>query len=264
MEHPPKEAETSFKPLTVSSKPCAVSTTTEQEQPLLKIYAAERARLLFGAFRKGEANDPEIYVAAITAMLATYPRDVIRTVTHPTKGIAAKLKFLPAVAEIREACEELMVSRREQEARQKRIEQQLAERAEFEKRNPVYAKDSPEAKAVKVLHDIVGRTSAYWQIFRRSDGSVTYTKLMTEQLTALSQAPDQSEWVMLTHQQAGAWESLLGKVFDKGLVRVRLHEGSKAPWPWPPSIDGKLYTQADGVPPMTTEDLDALANEGQK
>lgn len=254
----------SFKPLTVSSKPSDVSTTTEQDQPLLKIYAAERARLLFGCYRKGDANDPETYTAAVTALLSRYPRDVIRTVTHPATGLPTKSKFLPAVAEVYEACEALMATRREQEARKKRVDQQLAERAEFERRNPVYAKDSPEAKAVKVLHDMVGRTSAFFQIFRRSDGSVTYTKLMTEQLTALAQAPEQSSWVTLTHQQAGAWEGLLGKVFDHGLVRFRLREGSKAPWPWPPSVDGKLYTQSDGVPPLNNEDLEALSSEGQR
>jgi len=129
---------------------------------------------------------------------------------------------------------------------------------------PVFARDSAEAKAVRVLHDLVGRTSAFFQIFRRGDGTVTFTKEITEQLSAMAKAPPASEWVTLTHRHAGAWEELLSKVFDRGLVRQRLHEGSKAPWPWPPSIDGKLYLDADGIPPPTDADLDALASEGQR
>lgn len=128
-----------------------------------------------------------------------------------------------------------------------------------------YSPDSPEAKAVLVLHEIVGRSAAFFKIWRRPDGSVSYPKPITPRLAALAQAPErQSEWPDLTHAQAGAWESLLREVFDDGLTRNRLREGSKAPWPWPPSVDGKLYTQADAVPPLTNEDLEALSSEGQK
>lgn len=249
--------ETSFKPLTVSSKPSEVSTTMEQDEPTLKIYAAERSRLLFGCYRKGDANDPDTYVAAVTATLARYPRDVIKAVTHPAKGLPTKSKFLPNVAEVYEACEEMMTARREEAARRKRVDQQLAERADFEKRNAAYAKDSAEAIAVKVLHDLVGRTSAFFQIFRRSDGTVTFTKPMTAQLTAMAEAPLQTDecWVTLTRQQAGAWEGLLRSVFDEGLVRQRLHEGSRAPWPWPPSVEGKIYTSEAAPSLMTEEDF---------
>ena len=203
-------------------------------------------------------------MAAVTAVLSRYPRDVIKNVTHPATGLPVKSDFLPTVKEVFDACEGLMQSRREQEARKKRIEQQFAERAEFEKRHPVFAKDSDGAKAVRLLHDLVGRTSAFFQIFRRSDGSVTYTKEMTPQLLALAQAPqDQESWPVLNRQHAGAWEELLRKVFDQGLVRTYLTEGSRAPWPWPPSIEGKIYSDADGVPPINDEDRNALAAEGQ-
>lgn len=141
----------------------------------------------------------------------------------------------------------------------------LDAKAEAAQGPQTFAPDSAEAKAVLVLHEIVGRTSAFFKIWRRPDGSVSYPKPITPRLAALAQAPDrESAWVELTHEQAGAWESLLRGVFDEGLARNRLREGSRAPWPWPPSVDGKIYTKADSVPPINNEDLDALASEGQK
>jgi hypothetical protein len=61
---------------------------------------------LFGCYRKGDANDPEIYTAAITAILAEYSPEVIQRVTDPRTGIARKLKFLPAVSEVSDECDE--------------------------------------------------------------------------------------------------------------------------------------------------------------
>lgn len=68
--------------------------------------AAERTAIMFGCYRKGEANDPETYTMAVAATLAEYPKEVIEHVTDPRTGLPAKLKFLPSVAEVREACED--------------------------------------------------------------------------------------------------------------------------------------------------------------
>lgn len=254
-----KEAETSFKPLTVSTPPSTPS--TKDPEVVLKSYAAKRARLLFGCYRKGDANDPETYVAAITAVLSRYDETVIRAVTHPAKGLPIRTNFLPTVKEVYEACEVLAAPKREEEARKKRIEKQIAECAEMEAKNPVYARDSAEAKAVRVLHDLVGRTAAFFTIFRKSDGSVSYTKRITPQLAAMGQAPSPNEWRPLNRKQAGSWEELLRKVFDQGLVRTYLVEGSLAPFPFPPSLEGKIY-EWDGPEPPQQEQT--LANEGQR
>ena len=60
--------------------------------------------MLFGCYRKGEANDPEIYTAAIAATLAEFTDDVVEFVTDPRTGLPATCKWLPTVAEVREAC----------------------------------------------------------------------------------------------------------------------------------------------------------------
>lgn len=72
-------------------------------------FAAERAGVMIGCFRKGDANDPKIYASAIIAILSEYPEDVIRRVTDPRTGIPRQLKFLPNPAEIAEACDNAVI-----------------------------------------------------------------------------------------------------------------------------------------------------------
>lgn len=91
-------------------------------------YATERARVLFGCFRKGDANDPDTYVAAIAAVLADYPEDTIWSVTDPRSGVASKVGFLPTVKEIRDACEDHYGPTRRAIEREGRERRQLAER----------------------------------------------------------------------------------------------------------------------------------------
>jgi hypothetical protein len=83
------------------------------------------ATRLFGCYRASEANDPEMFMIAAAAMLAQYPQPVAEKVCDPIRGLASKSKFLPAIAEIREACELEMtwldaVERREREREQTR------------------------------------------------------------------------------------------------------------------------------------------------
>lgn len=66
-------------------------------------YAAERARMLFGCYPRGMANDPDTYVAAVAAVLCEYPTEVVHHLTDPRTGVARKVKFLPTLAEITEA-----------------------------------------------------------------------------------------------------------------------------------------------------------------
>ena len=71
-------------------------------------YAAERARVLFGSYRRGDANDPDAYVAAITAVLSIYSTDLIREVTDPRTGICTAEKymsFMPNAGELKVYCD---------------------------------------------------------------------------------------------------------------------------------------------------------------
>lgn len=61
---------------------------------------------MFACYRKDDANNPETYCAAAAAILGDgYSREIVDYVTDPRTGIPSRLKFLPTVAEIRDACD---------------------------------------------------------------------------------------------------------------------------------------------------------------
>lgn len=74
--------------------------------------AADRTAKLLGCYPGGKPSDPETYVAAVAAILADYPPEIVARVTDPVHGIARSQKFLPTVAEISAACEEAMIEAR--------------------------------------------------------------------------------------------------------------------------------------------------------
>src|SRR6476620_8123509 len=59
--------------------------------------AALRAALLFGCYRRGDANDPKTYCTAISAVLATFAQHVVEYVTDPRTGIPGTEQWLPSV-----------------------------------------------------------------------------------------------------------------------------------------------------------------------
>lgn len=89
---------------------------------------AELTKILLGCFRKGEANDPEIYSGAVLAVLSDYPIEIVQAVVDPRTGLPSRIDWYPTVAEVKRACEELAAPLRDRLAREKREQQQLAER----------------------------------------------------------------------------------------------------------------------------------------
>lgn len=98
--------------------------------------AATYAKMLLGCYRAGEANDPEVYTAAIIAVLCKYGEDVMRRVVDPADGLPSRCQWLPTVKEVRDACAECSeATRRSHEptfselplSRQKEIAQQQLE-----------------------------------------------------------------------------------------------------------------------------------------
>jgi hypothetical protein len=90
--------------------------------------ATERALLLLGSYRKGEADDPDTYVTAIAAVLTLYDPAIVARVTDPRTGIAGRVKWLPTVHEVRAACEEEAAFAHRMRQREAAIEKQLADR----------------------------------------------------------------------------------------------------------------------------------------
>lgn len=67
-------------------------------------YCLRRTQLLLSCYRKDEVHDPDVYSAAVAATLGDFPKSVVDYVTDPRTGLPSELKFLPNVAEVRDAC----------------------------------------------------------------------------------------------------------------------------------------------------------------
>lgn len=87
------------------SLPLASASTSSLSEDKKAAYATKRATAMFGCYRKDEANDPAVYMAAAVGILMKYPVEVITAVTDPISGLPSTSKFLPALAEIKSACE---------------------------------------------------------------------------------------------------------------------------------------------------------------
>lgn len=65
---------------------------------------------MFGCYRKGDANDPDTYVAAVTMVLARYSAEIVTAVTDPYSGLPSRKSEsgwtgMPDVADVKDACE---------------------------------------------------------------------------------------------------------------------------------------------------------------
>jgi hypothetical protein len=106
-----------------------------------------QAHLLFGCYRKGDANDPDIYVAAIAAVLSHYPPEVVEKITNPFGGLPSRCNFLPTVREVHAACRELVENKAMAAKRQADQRQQLDERRQFD-----------EARQQAPIHPEIGKS----------------------------------------------------------------------------------------------------------
>jgi hypothetical protein len=100
---------------------------------------------LLSCYRTGDAHDPQMYVAAVVAVLSDYPLDIVTAVTNPSTGIPAKLKWLPTIAEIKTACEDIAGPRR------RITEWEARSRAQLTERERLTAADDPVERS-RVIH----------------------------------------------------------------------------------------------------------------
>ena len=90
--------------------------------------ATKLVTILFGCYRRGEADDPETYFAAVVAVLTGYPTLIAQAVCDPRGGIPSKSQFLPTIYEIWSACEARIRPLIDAEARQRRMVEDEANR----------------------------------------------------------------------------------------------------------------------------------------
>lgn len=60
---------------------------------------------MIGCYRRDEAHDADIFATAMVAVFCEYSEAIVVRVTDPRTGVPGTSKWLPAMAEIRGACE---------------------------------------------------------------------------------------------------------------------------------------------------------------
>lgn len=90
---------------------------------------------LFSAYPKSDYADADAALAAMVNVLKVYPLSIVGRLTNETEPEALQLKhkFPPRLAEIKEAADALMTEKAQRIARDNRVAEQLAARAEAEK-----------------------------------------------------------------------------------------------------------------------------------
>lgn len=92
---------------------------------------------LLGCYPNGKPGDPQVYVAAVTAVLARYPNAIVQQITDPVGGLPSQCKFLPTIAELTEALNKAMGPLWSEYREAERTAKQTAERNRIaEVRNP--------------------------------------------------------------------------------------------------------------------------------
>jgi hypothetical protein len=77
--------------------------------PTIDEFPVQRAKLLFGYYRRGDANDSKTFVAASAVVLARYDRELIIEVIGVLTGIHNSEKFRsfpPNVGELKAYCDD--------------------------------------------------------------------------------------------------------------------------------------------------------------
>lgn len=94
--------------------------------------AARRARILIGAYRRTDIDDPEVYFTSVVAVLSHFPEQIAVAATDPATGLPSKSKWPPSLAELRTECENLYARHRRAAEQEERVKRQLREREEWE------------------------------------------------------------------------------------------------------------------------------------
>lgn len=112
------------------------------------------AERLVGFYPVRQITDPKAYAAGLTAVLAAFPIDMVRRVCDPVHGLPSRLKFIPTIAEVREALDQeldrrnrILANARWVLKEAERRKRQAEEDVEFQKNRL-----SPEERAKQVAN----------------------------------------------------------------------------------------------------------------
>jgi hypothetical protein len=75
------------------------------------VTASDYANRLMGFYPAREVNNPVTFAAGMAANFAAFPRNIVKRVCDPVVGLPSRLKFLPTIADVRDALDAERVKR---------------------------------------------------------------------------------------------------------------------------------------------------------
>jgi hypothetical protein len=121
------------------------------------LQAGEAAKILLGLYPKGQVDDPDTYAAGIATILAAYPTDVVQQICSPW-GLPTRVKWLPSVYEVKEACEIAMGPYYAQEAKKQHEEEMGAQKLAHERKyGPIPLTEEQRAANVARFNKILAQ-----------------------------------------------------------------------------------------------------------
>lgn len=142
-------------------------------------------------------NDPDTYLRALTALLGSYPSDVVQAVVDPRSGLPSRLKWLPTIAEVKEACEREMAP--------------IYREREFQKQREEMARmlPAPSSGERPSLDELRAKHGAHWGISQDDHGAprrAAWVPPSIEQMCAdAGVSPEEFEAI---NEEALKWEMM--------------------------------------------------------
>lgn len=100
--------------------PLSMSPTVSNGKQSLREVATRNVRVLMGCYADFGRVDPEIFTAGMRELFAMYPAHIQRAVADPATGLPSTSKWMPTIAEAREALDREMQAERDQQDREAR------------------------------------------------------------------------------------------------------------------------------------------------
>jgi hypothetical protein len=120
---------TAVRMVTVAEAETVLAGLADRDDLCSEQEAAGYAARLVNFYPAREVHDARTYIIGITALMAAYPRDFVKRVCNPVTGLPSRLKFLPTIAEVREALDAEATRRTRIAANARYVLQQAEKRA---------------------------------------------------------------------------------------------------------------------------------------
>ncbi|WP_284310719.1 hypothetical protein [Labrys miyagiensis] len=141
------------------------------------------ARTLTGLYRRAEFEDAALFCTGLAALFAAYPASLGRQVVDPVRGLPARQKFPPALAEVREALDAAQCRRNAVAWRARYLLEERARR-EAEAARPTASAGARAAtlEKLRALRVEPGRAAAVAAVNQESADFFSRTPLQAERL----------------------------------------------------------------------------------